>query len=161
MTVLIRRIAAVCYVLLVLASAIVVIWTMKHTLAVHKLRRGVGDTVFLSADGKPWFRMDERRRDVPIADIAPRMREAVLAIEDHRFNSHFGIDPIGVGRAAVRNALRDSTEGGSTITQQLARTLFLSNRRTWGRKIQEAGLALLLEMQLSKEEILELYLNRI
>ena len=161
MTALLRRLAVVGYVVLVLASTVVVIWTMKHTLAVHELRRGVGDTVFLSADGKPWFRMDERRRDVPIADIAPKMREAVLAIEDHRFYRHFGIDPIGVGRAAVRNALRDSTEGGSTITQQLARTMFLSNRRTWGRKIQEAALALLIEAQLSKEQILELYLNRI
>jgi penicillin-binding protein 1A len=85
----------------------------------------------------------------------------VLAIEDHRFYRHFGIDPIGVSRAAVRNVTRDSTEGGSTITQQLARTMFLSNRRTWARKIQEAGLAVLLELQLSKEQILELYLNRI
>lgn len=161
MTTLLRRLAVVAYVALVLISAVVVVWTMKYTVEVYRLRRGVGDTVFLSADGKPWFRMDERRRDVPIAEIARRMRDAVLAIEDHRFFGHVGIDPVGVGRAVVRNALRASTEGGSTITQQLARTLFLSNRRTWGRKVQEAGIALLLEMQLSKEQILELYLNRI
>ncbi len=161
MSLLLRRVIAVAYVLLVIASAVVVVWTMKHTLEINRLRRGVGDTVFLSADGKPWFRMDERRRDVPIADIAVDLREAVLAIEDHRFYTHFGIDPIGVSRAAVRNITRSSTEGGSTITQQLARTMFLSNRRTWGRKIQEAGLAILLELQLSKEQIFELYLNRI
>ncbi|HEX6322553.1 MAG TPA: transglycosylase domain-containing protein, partial [Vicinamibacterales bacterium] len=156
-----RRLLAAAFIALIVGSALVVLWTMKHTVAIHRLRRGVGDTMFLSADGKPWFRMDERRRDVPIGDISEHLRDAVLAIEDHRFHSHFGIDPIGVSRAAVRNATRSSTEGGSTITQQLARTMFLSNRRTWGRKIQEAGLAILLEMQLSKEQIFELYLNRI
>ena len=156
-----RRAIAIAYLLLIVFSAIVVVWTMKHTVAIHRLRRGVGDTVFLSADGKPWFRMDERRRDVPIDEIARDLRDAVLAIEDHRFYQHFGLDPIGISRAAFRNATRTSTEGGSTITQQLARTMFLSNRRTWGRKIQEAGLAILLELQLSKEQIFELYLNRI
>jgi len=161
MSLLFRRVIALAYVALVIASAVVVVWTMQHTLEINRLRRGVGDTVFYSADGRPWFRMDERRRDVPIAEIAPDLRDAVLAIEDHRFYRHFGLDPIGIARAAVRNAMRDSTEGGSTITQQLARTMFLSNRRTWGRKIQEAGLAVLLELQLSKEQILELYLNRI
>lgn len=161
MSILLRRIIAVAYIALVIASAVVVVWTMKHTLAINRLRRGVGDTVFLSADGRPWFRMDERRRDVPIDAISRDLRDAVLAIEDHRYYKHFGLDPIGISRAAVRNATRSSTEGGSTITQQLARTMFLSNRRTWGRKIQEAGLSLLLELQLSKEQIFELYLNRI
>jgi len=156
-----RRLIAAAYVLLIAGSAVAALWTMKHTLAIHRLRRGVGDTVFLSADGRPWFRMDERRRDVEIADIAPDLRDAVLAIEDHRFYRHFGLDPVGISRAAVRNATRATTEGGSTITQQLARTMFLSNRRTWARKIQEAGLAVLLELQLSKEQIFELYLNRI
>jgi len=156
-----RRLVRVVFILLVIATAVLVVWTMKYTVAIYRLSRGVGDTVFLSADGRPWFRMDERRRDVPIDDIAPDLRDAVLAIEDHRFYRHVGLDPIGISRAAVRNTLRASTEGGSTITQQLARTLFLSNRRTWGRKIQEAGLALLLEAQLSKQQILELYLNRI
>ena len=161
MNIWIRRIIAVAFVALIIGSALVVIWTMKHTVAINRLKRGVGDTVFLSAGGRAWFRMDERRRDVPIDAIAPDLREAVLAIEDHRFYSHVGLDPIGIGRAAVRNATRRSTEGGSTITQQLARTMFLSNRRTWARKIQEAGLAILLELQLSKEQIFELYLNRI
>ena len=116
MSLLLRRLIAAAYVLLVIASAVVVVWTMKHTLEINRLRRGVGDTVFLSADGRPWFRMDERRRDVPIGDIAVDLREAVLAIEDHRFYTHFGIDPIGVSRAFVRNLTRSSTEGGSTIT---------------------------------------------
>ncbi len=105
--------------------------------------------------------MDEQRRDVPIDRIAPVLRDAVVAVEDHRFYRHFGLDPIGIGRAVVGNARGDDLQGGSTITQQLARTLFLSNQRTWGRKAKEAVLAVMLETQLSKTQILELYLNRI
>jgi penicillin-binding protein 1A len=106
--------------------------------------------------------MDEQRRDVTLDDIAPDLRNAVIAVEDHRFYKHFGIDPIGLGRALYRD-IRGSgrLEGGSTLTQQLARTLFLSNKRTPARKAQEAIIALLLEQELSKQQILELYLNRI
>ena len=86
-----------------------------------------------------------------------------IAVEDHRFFHHLGIDPIGLGRALWRDARGGASrrEGGSTLTQQLARTLFLSNKKTSGRKAQEAVLALLLEQELSKNQILELYLNRI
>jgi 1A family penicillin-binding protein len=138
------------------------VWVGRYSLAISRLRRGVGDTVFYSADGKPWFRMDEQHEEVPLADVAPALRKAVVAVEDHRFYFHWGIDPIGVGRAVSHN-LRDKqvVEGGSTLTQQLARTLFLSNSRTWARKVKEAALALLLEQQLTKDQILELYLNRI
>lgn len=138
------------------------IWGARYSLAISRLRRGVGDTVFLSADGKPWFRMDEQHEEVPLAAISPFLRQAVVAVEDHRFYQHWGIDPIGVGRAVSKNLReRDVVEGASTLTQQLARTLFLSNTRTWGRKIKEAALALLMERQLSKDQILELYLNRV
>jgi membrane carboxypeptidase/penicillin-binding protein len=86
----------------------------------------------------------------------------VIAIEDHRFRYHPGIDPLALGRAIVENVrARDVVEGGSTITQQLGRTLFLSNQRTYNRKIKEAILAVLLETQLTKDRILELYLNRV
>ena len=156
------RIAAGIFAVLVAITAIVVVWTMRQGWAVYKLRRGVGDTWFYAADGKPWFRMDEQRRDVTLDDIAPDLRNAVIAVEDHRFYKHFGIDPIGLGRAVYRD-IRGSgrLEGGSTLTQQLARTLFLSNKRTPARKAQEAIIALLLEQELSKQQILELYLNRI
>jgi penicillin-binding protein 1A len=88
--------------------------------------------------------------------------EAVVAVEDHRFRRHPGIDPIAFTRAVLRNVRAgELREGGSTISQQLARTLFLSNRRTAGRKAKEAILAVLLELQLSKDQILELYLNRV
>ena len=118
--------------------------------------------MFYAADGKPWFRLDEQRRDVPLDQIAPDLQHAVVAVEDHRFYYHPGIDPIGIARAVVRDVRGGGRlEGGSTLTQQLARTLFLSNVRTYGRKIKEAAIALLIEVQLSKSEILELYLNRI
>jgi penicillin-binding protein 1A len=156
------RIAAVVYACLVAITAIVVVWSMRQGWAVYKLRRGVGDTWFLSADGRPWFRMDEQRRDVTLDQISSDLRNAVISVEDHRFYHHPGIDPIGFSRAVWRD-LRGSgrLEGGSTLTQQLARTLFLSNKQTIGRKAQEAVIALLLEQELSKKQILELYLNRI
>ncbi len=156
------RVLAVLYACLVTFTAITVVWSMRQGWAVHKLRRGVGDTWFYSADGRPWFRMDENRRDVSLDDIAPDLRNAIIAVEDHRFYRHPGIDPLGLGRAVwrgVRGGRR--LEGASTLTQQLARTLFLSNKRTPVRKAQEAVLAILLEQELSKKQILELYLNRI
>ena len=106
--------------------------------------------------------MDEQRQDVPLRDIPADLQHAFIAIEDHRFYSHVGVDPIALGRAVFRN-LTDpgSLEGGSTLTQQLARTLFLSNRKTYGRKLHEAVLAIMIDAQLSKDQVLELYLNRI
>jgi 1A family penicillin-binding protein len=137
-------------------------WLAKQGYSVYKLTRGVGDTWFHTADGRPWFRLDEQRRDVPIAAISRHLQNAFVAVEDHRFFVHPGVDPIGLARAIVRNVREPGTvEGGSTITQQLARTLFLSNRKSYGRKAREAVLAVLIEAQLSKQQILELYLNRI
>jgi 1A family penicillin-binding protein len=137
-------------------------WAARHALAVNRLASGVGDVVFYGGDGRPWFRLDERRRDVPLAQIAPALQHAVLATEDRRFFWHPGIDPLGLTRAMWVN-LRSGQmrEGASTLTQQLARTLFLSNRRTAGRKIQESVIAVMLELRLSKSQILELYLNRV
>ena len=137
-------------------------WAGRYAFAVHRLTRGVGDTVFYGADGKPWFRLDERRHDVALSAIAPELQRAVVAVEDRRFYYHPGIDPIGLARAVWYDLrTRDRAQGGSTLTQQLARTLFLSNVRTFGRKAKEAVIALLLEIQLSKPQILELYLNRV
>jgi penicillin-binding protein 1A len=145
----------------VLAGTVAVYWTARHALSVRRLTRGVGDTVFYSADGKPWFPLDEHRRDVALKDISPRLRAAVVAVEDHRFYRHRGIDALGIARAMQRNLMRSSLEGGSTLTQQLARTLFLSNDRTYMRKGKEAVLAVMIEQQLSKDQILEMYLNRV
>lgn len=97
-----------------------------------------------------------------LGDMSPYLPMAVIAIEDRRFNSHFGIDPVGLGRAMIANLVSGRlVQGGSTLTQQLAKNLFLEPKRTLGRKIQEAVLALWLETQFSKDEILELYLNRV
>ena len=94
------------------------------------------------------------------ADLSPHLAKAIVAIEDRRFFEHMGIDLRGTIRAAWRNAQAGATrEGGSTITQQLARLLFLSQERSVRRKVQEALLALWLEAQLSKDEILLRYLN--
>jgi len=99
---------------------------------------------------------------VILKDLPPYVAEAVLASEDRRFYSHFGLDFWGLGRAAWVNLQAGHiVQGGSTITQQLAKNLFLKPERTYGRKIQEALLALYLEMSYSKDEILAIYLNRV
>ncbi len=138
------------------------VWLSRYAVAVHRLTRGIGDTVFYGADGQPWFRLDEQRHDVSLDDMSVDLQHAVVAVEDRRFYHHPGLDPIGVGRAIVREVRYGGRlEGASTLTQQLARTMFLSNVRTPGRKLKEAGLALLIEAQLSKKQILEFYLNRV
>ena len=99
---------------------------------------------------------------VQLSDLPPYLPKAFIAIEDRRFYSHFGIDPIGIARAVFRDVTgRGGMEGGSTLTQQLAKNLFLTQERTLSRKIQEAILALWLERKYSKDQILELYLNRV
>ncbi|HEY0957739.1 MAG TPA: PBP1A family penicillin-binding protein [Novosphingobium sp.] len=95
-------------------------------------------------------------------EIPQVMKDAMVSVEDRRFRSHVGVDPIGVVRSLyVRVQSGYWRQGGSTITQQLARTVFLNNSRTFGRKIREAVLAMALEWKFSKDEILELYLNKV
>jgi len=99
---------------------------------------------------------------VPLEEYPDYLLKAVLATEDRRFYEHFGIDVIGTARALTVNARSSNVvQGGSSITQQLAKNLFLSNERTFTRKINEAFLALWLEHNLSKREILRLYLDRV
>jgi penicillin-binding protein 1A len=100
--------------------------------------------------------------NVALKDLPPYLPKAFIAIEDRRFYSHYGVDPIGIARAAVTNVLhRGVSQGGSTLTQQLAKNLFLTQERTMQRKLQEVELALWLERKHTKAEILELYLNRV
>jgi penicillin-binding protein 1A len=100
--------------------------------------------------------------EVPLRELPDYVPKAFVAIEDRRFYSHHGIDPWGILRAGVRDVLhRGATQGGSTLTQQLAKNLFLTQERTVTRKAQEAVLALWLEHKFSKAQILELYLNRV
>ena len=94
--------------------------------------------------------------------IPPEMRAAMIAVEDKRFRSHIGVDPIGIARSfKVRAETGRWRQGGSTITQQLARNIFLTNSRTFVRKMKEVVLALAIERKYSKNQILELYLNRV
>lgn len=114
-----------------------------------------------TADGKLIGEVGEQRRSpVKLDAVPPLLIDAFIATEDSRFYDHKGIDPKGIVRAAFRSAQGD-TQGASTITQQLARNFFLSPERTMERKLKEAVLALEIEEKLSKNEILELYLNKI
>jgi penicillin-binding protein 1A len=107
-------------------------------------------------------RGDTGGEQVRLEQLPAYLPQAVIAIEDRRFRSHFGLDPIGLTRAMVVNAQAGRfVQGGSTLTQQLAKNLFLTADRTISRKIQELILAVWLEATYSKDEILELYLNRV
>ena len=97
-----------------------------------------------------------------LKDFPPALPAAVIAVEDRRFYHHFGLDPVGVARALWVNVVAGRVvQGGSTLTQQVAKTLFLTNARTTKRKVQELILTLWLEKHFSKNEILEIYLNRV
>ena len=105
---------------------------------------------------------EERRRPVSMSQVPLVMQKAVLAAEDDGFYEHFGIDLLGVARAAVSNITSGGKgQGASTITMQVARNFFLKRDKTWTRKVYEILLALKIEANLSKEEILGLYMNQI
>ncbi len=108
--------------------------------------------------GRRGIRQDDA---IPLDDIPPHLIKAVLATEDARFFDHFGVDVIGTFRAVARNARADGVvQGGSSITQQVAKNLFLTPERTIQRKVHEAFFSLWLEARISKQEILKLYLDR-
>jgi len=121
-------------------------------------------SVFLEPELLSGVRGESRqvREWVPLAEIPPRIVETILTVEDRRFFSHFGIDPVAVARALWTNFTKgEVVQGGSTITQQLAKNLFYSPQRTIGRKFKEALAALVLEVKYTKQDILESYLNEI
>lgn len=106
--------------------------------------------------------LDAHRTPVALADLSPWIEPAVLAMEDARFRAHSGVDPLGILRAVVRNlSAGGPLQGGSTLTQQLAKNLFLSQERTARRKVREAFFAAALERRLSKDALLELYLGEV
>lgn len=120
-------------------------------------------TIVYWADGKTEMgRLGEAtRRSVALADMPIDVQHAVLAAEDRNFYEHGGVSPLGIGRAVMNNLTGGSTQGGSTITQQYAKNAFLTQERSWDRKVKEALLAFKLETVVSKDEILENYLNTI
>ncbi len=105
---------------------------------------------------------DERRVPIKLADLPPYVYQASIAIEDKKFYSHHGFDPIGIARAFIVNKMRGHVaQGGSTITQQLMKKAFLTDEKSYDRKIKEIALAIISEMRYSKDQILEMYLNYI
>lgn len=140
-----------------------IVYTVTYPDPVSMRPKGAGAVIrILGADGSVIAERGTSRAYIPLDMLAPSAADAVVAIEDQRFYQHPGVDPIGVIRAAFVNLRAGRlVEGGSTITQQLAKNLFLSSQRTFARKAEEMILALWLELRLSKRDILELYLNRV
>src|SRR3984957_8127296 len=143
----------------------VLIWVGAHLPAIQSLEipKRPPTIQIVGLDGSVLATRGEMAgANVALKDLPPYLPKAFIAIEDRRFYSHYGVDPLGIARAAVTNILhRGVSQGGSTLTQQLAKNLFLTQERTFQRKLQEVELALWLERKHSKAEILELYLNRV
>src|SRR5438552_13207979 len=143
----------------------VIVWVGAHLPAIQSLEipKRPPTIQLVGLDGSVLAQRGEMAgANVSLKDLPPYLPKAFIAIEDRRFYSHYGVDPIGIARAAVTNVLhRGVSQGGSTLTQQLAKNLFLTQERTMARKLQEVELALWLERKHSKSEILELYLNRV
>ncbi len=120
-------------------------------------------TTLYDVSNRPVFTIfKEQRIEVPIARISPHLLRAIVSIEDRRFFVHNGVDSFRVAGAAWKNLLHlRAAQGGSTITQQLARQSFLTRDKTLRRKLKEAVLAARIEDQYTKHEILELYLNKV
>jgi penicillin-binding protein 1A len=156
--------------LLVLAAvAVAALWaftifprSLPSVTALETLQPILGTKIYDDNDEPLTELHVERRIFVPLAQIPQSLRDAVIATEDKRFYSHWGIDPIGVARAVVQNYRRGRfVEGGSTITQQLTKVLFLTPDKSLERKLKEAVLALELERRYSKDRILEMYMNQV
>src|SRR2546421_1908344 len=120
-------------------------------------------TTLYDKDNRPAFTIfQERRVETPLSDISPNLVKAIISIEDQRFYDHRGVDPVRIFAAAATNLrAHRAAQGGSTLTQQLARQSFLSSDKTLERKLKEAVLAWRIEREFTKDQILELYLNKV
>jgi penicillin-binding protein 1A len=141
-------------------------YTLMHDLPEVRLLESfepTASTRVLSRDGQQVAEFFvEKRTPIPLKDIPRYLKDAVVAVEDQNFYRHFGVDIQGIARAVYHNILRGRfVEGGSTITQQLAKVLFLSTEKSLERKLREAILALQIERRYTKDQILELYLNQV
>src|SRR5476651_1599211 len=150
---------------LAIGAAGTIAWTGAHLPAIQSLEipKRPPSIQIVDVSGHPLAtRGDSGGAVLPLKELPSYVPQAFIAIEDRRFYEHYGIDPWGIARALIANILhRGVSQGGSTITQQLAKNLFLTQERTIHRKLQEAMLAIWLERKFSKTEILELYLNRV
>src|SRR5712691_6824132 len=150
---------------LLIAAGGTIAWVGAHLPPIQSLEvpKRPPSIEILGADGHVLaMRGDMGGAAVPLKELPPYLPQAFIAIEDRRFYSHHGVDPFGIARAMVANVLRRGvSQGGSTLTQQLAKNLFLTQERTVARKLQELVLALWLERKFTKAQILDLYLNRV
>ncbi|MBR0324510.1 MAG: transglycosylase domain-containing protein, partial [Selenomonadales bacterium] len=145
-----------------LLAGMYAMWDLPKADSLQSFRYRAATQVF-DCNDEPFAKLFEQNRvPVPIGEMSRYLPLAVVANEDTRFASHLGIDPIGIMRSLVRNIRAgEIVEGGSTVTQQLAREMFLTQERTMTRKLKEALLALVLEQKFTKEEIMEAYLNQV
>ena len=142
-------------------------WSLSRDLPDRETLRGIGDmaqatTLFDAADRPAFTVYKEQRIEVPLQKISPHLIRALVSMEDQRFYEHRGVDTVRVLGAVMANLRQGRrAQGGSTITQQLARQSFLSADKTFTRKIKEVFVAAQLERTYSKNEILELYFNKV
>ena len=150
---------------LVIGAAGTIAWTGAHMPPLQSLEipKRPPSIQIVDVNGRPLAsRGDSGGAVLPLKEMPSYVPKAFIAIEDRRFYEHYGVDPWGIARAAIANILhRGVAQGASTITQQLAKNLFLTQERTVHRKLQEMLLALWLERKFTKTQILELYLNRV
>jgi penicillin-binding protein 1A len=150
---------------LAIGGAATIAWTGAHLPPIQSLEipKRPPSIQIVNVSGRPLaVRGDAGGAVLPLKELPSYVPKAFIAIEDRRFYEHYGVDPWGIARALYANVLhRGVSQGGSTITQQLAKNLFLTQERTIHRKLQEAMLAVWLERKFSKTQILELYLNRV
>ncbi len=156
-----RRLVLACLLLWGIVAAFYAAWAWTFDL--QQVGRIPESSLVLDRHGNVYTRLaGENRRTVPLSQVSPWFVHAVIAREDSRFRSHFGIDPLGIARALASNlAAGGVRQGGSTLTQQLARNSFPLGGQTIHRKVLEAALAMRMEMVFTKDEILGHYLNRI
>ena len=152
----------------VIAVAGVVVWVGIHLPPIQSLEipKRPPSVLILGDNGATLATRGDMGRSggaaVPLRELPAYVPNAFIAIEDRRFYSHYAVDPLGIARAAFADVLHHgAAQGGSTLTQQLAKNLFLTQERTVSRKLQEVALAFWLEHKFSKQQILELYLNRV
>jgi len=150
--------------LVALAAVALAVAGCRYSVDLEPMEGSARSSRILASGGALLARLDagEDRTPVPLEQIAPVLRDAVVAIEDHRFFEHPGVDARAVARALAADMKRgEIAQGGSTITQQYVRLILLGRQQTVGRKLREAVLALQLENRLDKEEILDRYLNTV
>jgi 1A family penicillin-binding protein len=160
----IKRITVFLFSLTVVAGALLILTLLYLRSQPLPATSFLQTSIIYDSAGKPIDSLNtgQNRQPAKLSELSPYLIKATLAIEDRRFYSHYGIDPHGLARAIVVNIKSMSkSQGASTITQQLARNLYLNHDRTLTRKVKEAIYAVQMEMQYSKDEILEQYLNQI